>query len=284
MRKGIILAGGLGTRLFPLTSSISKQILPIYDKPMIYYPLSNLIMSGINEILIISSPEHIKLYKKLLRDGSSIGLNIKYKIQKKPNGIAEALILAEGFLDGADMCLILGDNIFFGKNFKEKLISAYKSKNQSIFVKRVDTPEKYGVLKFHKSKPVKIIEKPKKFISDYAVTGIYFYNNDSIKIAKKIKPSKRNEKEISELNQILLSQRNLKVIKLGKEVQWRDAGDHNEYLTTCIDIKNYETKYKIILGSIEYESIKKKFLKKSEFVKNIFNNNFYYKKVLKFLK
>ena len=284
MRKGIVLAGGLGTRLYPLTSAISKQILPIYDKPMIYYPLSNLVSSGIKEVLIISSPEHINLYKNLLGDGKLFGIKLFYKIQKKPKGIAEALILAESFLDGSDMCLILGDNIFFGKTLKKKLIEATNSKKQTIFVKNVKKPEKYGVLKFEKSIPVNIIEKPKKFISNYAVTGIYFYNNSSIEIAKKIKPSKRNEIEISELNQILLNKKLLNVVKLERNISWFDAGDHRDYLKTSIAVKDYENSGNLVIGSIELESIKNKFLSKRNFKKNIIKNNFYYSKILNVLK
>ncbi len=284
MRKGIILAGGLGTRLYPITSTISKQILPIYDKPMIYYPLSNLIMSGIREILIISSPEHIHLFKNILKSGSSLGLKISYKVQEKPRGIAEALILAENFLNGSSMCLILGDNIFFGDNLKNKLVSASKSKKQTIFVKKVKNPESYGVIKFEKFQPVDIIEKPKKFISDYAVTGIYFYENSSISIARKIKPSKRNEIEISELNQILLRKNTLDVVKLSNKTCWFDAGDHRDYLNTCNKVKDYEQNNKTVIGSVELEAIKSKFLSRTRFKKGIITNNFYYKKILSKIK
>ena len=283
MRKGIILAGGLGTRLLPLTKAISKQILPIYDKPMIYYPISNLIMSGIKDILIISTSEHISLFKKLLNKTLFLGLNIKFKIQKRPRGIAEALILGEKFLSGSDMCLILGDNIFFGENLEKKLKKASISKKQTIFVKKVKTPERYGVLQSKRNKPYKIIEKPKKHISNFAVTGIYFYNNKTIRIAKTLKPSKRNEIEITDLNQILLNKNLLNVEKLTNKEKWFDAGNHNDYLSTCNEVKYYEKIHNKLVGSIEFESLKQKFLTINMLKKTLNEDNFYSEKIIKYV-
>jgi len=282
-RKGILLAGGLGTRLFPLTKAISKQALPIYDKPMFYYPLSNLIMMNIREILIISTPEHVSLYKKMIGSGKDIGLKISYLIQKKPEGIAQSLILAENFLNGSDMCLILGDNIFFGDKLDELFLKSSSSNKQSIFVKHVKNPNSYGVLKFKNKLPFKIYEKPSKFISPYAVTGVYFYNNKTIEYAKKLKPSARNELEITDLNQALLDKKELDVVILKNAHSWYDAGNHEDYLDTSIFVKKYENKKNIIVGSIEIESYKKKFLSKKNFLKIFDTNNTYHQRLVKII-
>ena len=283
-RKGIILAGGFGTRLHPLTAVISKQLLPIYNKPMIFYPLSNLIMSNINEILIISTPFHLNFYKTLLGNGKNYGLDIKYKIQKYPNGIAEGIILAENFLKGSDMCLILGDNIIYGKEIEKLLSKVSQSIKQSIFIKFVKKPNKYGVVKFQDGKAIEIIEKPKKYISNYAVTGIYFYSNKVIKYAKKLKPSKRKELEITDLNNLLLNKKELKIFKLNKIHHWYDAGDHEDYLKACIDVRKHEISTNQLVGSLEIESFKKKYLSKKKIFNNIKNNNIYYEKIIRILK
>ena len=283
-RKGIILAGGFGTRLHPLTAVISKQLLPIYNKPMIFYPLSNLIMSNINEILIISTPFHLNFYKTLLGNGKNYGLDIKYKIQKYPNGIAEGIILAENFLKGSDMCLILGDNIIYGKEIEKLLSKVSQSKKQSIFIKSVKEPNKYGVVKFQDGKAIEIIEKPKKYISNYAVTGIYFYSNKVIKYAKKLKPSKRKELEITDLNNLLFNKKELKIFKLNKIHHWYDAGDHEDYLKACIDVRKHEISTNQLVGSLEIESFKKKYLSKKKIFNNIKNNNIYYEKIIRILK
>lgn len=279
-RKGIILAGGFGSRLHPLTKVTSKQLLPIFNKPMIYYPLSNLIMSGIREILIISTPKHLEHYKNLLGNGKNFGIQIKYKIQEYPNGIAEGLILAEKFLKGKNLCLILGDNIFFGKGIENLFTSASKSPDQFIFVKEVRNPNKYGVLKTKRNKLIKIIEKPKKFVSKYAVTGIYFFNNTVINYAKKLKPSHRNELEITDLNNLLIKKDELKIMKLNKFQKWHDAGNHEDYLNTCINIFKYETKYKTLVGSIEYECYKQQILSRKQIVNNSYKNNYYFDSLL----
>lgn len=282
-RKGILLAGGLGTRLFPLTKAISKQVLPIYDKPMFYYPLSNLIMMNIKEILIISSPQHMPLYKKMIGSGKDIGLKISYLIQKKPKGIAQSLILAEKFLNGSDMCLILGDNIFFGNKLDSLFLKSSESNRQSIFVKHVKNPNVYGVLRFKNKSPYRIYEKPKKFISSYAVTGVYFYNNQTIKYAKKLIPSARKELEITDLNQVLLDKKELDVVILKKSYSWHDAGNHEDYLNTSISVKNYEKNNNKIIGSIEIESFKRNFLNKKSFMKIFDKSNTYHQKISKII-
>jgi glucose-1-phosphate thymidylyltransferase len=283
-RKGIVLAGGFGTRLHPLTKVTSKQLLPIFNKPMIFYPISNLIMSGIKDVLIISTPEHVKQYNILLGDGRNYGIKIQYKIQKYPNGIAEGLILAEKFLNGSDLSLILGDNIFYGKKIKNLFLKASKSKKNSIFVKEVPNPNNYGVIKQKNNVPEIIIEKPTKKISKYAVTGFYFYSNKVIKFAKKLKPSKRNELEITDLNNLLIKKKNLNVHKLNKDHYWHDAGNHVDYLKTCNSVKSFESKYNTLIGSLEYESYKKNNLSKKKIIKTIEKNNFYYEKLRNLLK
>ena len=214
--KGIILSGGLGSRLSPITKGISKQLIPIYDKPMIYYSLTTLMNLGINDILIISSKENINLYKNLFNGFKKIGVNISFKVQHKPNGIAESFLIAEKFIRKENIALILGDNIFYGINEKKIKKEIIKNNYPKIFCYKVINPSRYGVLKFKKNKVVEIVEKPNKFLSKYAVTGLYFYPPDVIKIAKKIKPSRRGELEITDVNNYYLSRKKLKEI-LGKQ-------------------------------------------------------------------
>ena len=279
-RKGIILAGGYGTRLYPLTHSISKQLLPVFNKPMIYYPLSILILSGIKEILIICTPDQIKLFKKLLGSGKKLGIRFFYKIQKKPKGIAEALVIGEKFLKGKDICLILGDNIFFGKNIRNIFSKICKSKKQKIILKKVKNPNEYGVLEFKKKEPHRIIEKPKNYISNYAVTGIYFYHNHAVNIAKKLKPSNRHELEITDLNRIFIKEKKLEVFKLSEKDFWFDAGNHEEYLKTSIKVREYENFNKKIVGSIELESLRVGNISRKFYLKNFDIKNKYYQQVL----
>ncbi|MEG2810854.1 MAG: sugar phosphate nucleotidyltransferase, partial [Akkermansia sp.] len=210
--KGIVLAGGSGTRLYPITKAISKQALPVYDKPMIYYPISVLMLSGIKDILIISTPRDISCYEEMFGDGSHLGLNIQYKVQEKPNGLAEAFILGEEFIGSDRVCLVLGDNIFYGYGFSERLENAVKSKGATIFGYHVNNPNEFGVVEFDKDYNVlSIEEKPKVPKSNYVVPGLYFYDNDVIEIAKQVKPSDRGEIEITSINNVYLKNGKLKV-------------------------------------------------------------------------
>ena len=231
-RKGIILAGGLGTRLYPVTQVISKQLLPVFDKPMIYYPLSTLMLAGIRQILIISTPEDLPLFEKLLGDGAQWGIEISYAIQLSPNGLAEAFIIGESFLGDAPVALVLGDNIFHGHSFESKLTSVNKrSEGATIFVYHVNNPERYGVANFdEKNRVIDIEEKPKNPKSNFAVTGLYFYDNKAVEYAKKIQPSLRGELEITDINQIYLKKQALSVEVMGRGYAWLDTGTHESLL------------------------------------------------------
>lgn len=231
-RKGIVLAGGSGTRLYPSTISISKQIIPIYDKPMVYYPLSTLMQAGIKDILIISSPEDIEGYKKLLQSGDRFGINIEYAIQPSPDGLAQALIIGEEFLDGHPSCLILGDNIFHGAGLSKLLkIASEDIDNSSIFSYRVADPKRFGVIEFDSDNNIiSIQEKPKIPPSNFAVTGLYFYDKNASKYAKQLNPSSRGELEITDLNNIYLKQNKLKAYKLSKGYAWLDTGTPDSLL------------------------------------------------------
>ena len=253
-RKGIILAGGAGTRLSPLTKAVSKQLLPIYDKPMIYYPLSTLMSFGINEILIICTPYHINAFKSLLSDGKQWGISIDYKCQPKPEGIAQAFLLGEDFLGNSNVALILGDNLFYGNNFENNLKDANEDKDSAtVFAYPVSDPSRYGIIYFDENtnKVIDIIEKPKNPKSNYAMTGLYFYNNQVINYAKKLKPSDRNELEITDINKIYLLENNLKVKVLGRGMAWLDTGTFDSLQEAGTFIRTLERRQGIKIGSPE---------------------------------
>lgn len=234
-RKGIILAGGSGTRLYPLTLAISKQIMPVYDKPMIYYPLYVLMEAQIREVLIITTPRDNELFKDLLGDGSQWGMRLEYKIQEKPNGLAEAFIIGEDFIGEDNVVMILGDNMFYGEKLKEALKRANKRENEStIFGYKVKDPRRYGVIEIDKDgNALSIEEKPKEPKSNYAVPGLYFYTNDVVEIAKTIEPSARGELEITSVNEEYMKRKKLKVEKLGRGMAWFDTGTHDALLETA---------------------------------------------------
>lgn len=260
--KGIILAGGSGTRLYPITRSISKQIIPVYDKPMIYYPLSVLMLAGIREILIISTPTDIGLYEKLFGDGTQLGLKLSYKIQPSPDGLAQAFILGEEFIGDDNVCMILGDNIFYGYNFRGILEDAAKLEDGAIvFGYYVTDPERYGVVEFNsKGKAVSIEEKPEVPKSNYAVTGLYFYSNDVVEKAKKLKPSKRGELEITDLNRIYLEESRLNVKLLSRGFAWLDTGTHDSLLQASNFISTIEQRQGLKVSCIEEIAWKKGFI------------------------
>ena len=240
--KGIILAGGSGTRLYPLTMVTSKQLLPVYDKPMIYYPLSTLMLAGIREILIISTPDDTPKFKTLLRDGSQFGLKLSYAVQESPDGLAQAFIIGEEFIGKDSVAMVLGDNIFYGSGLGHMLRQAAKNKNRAtIFGYYVDNPEQFGVVEFDKEgKPVSIVEKPENPKSNYAVTGLYFYDNKVVEYAKNLKPSPRGELEITDINQIYLDNGNLDIKLMGRGFAWLDTGTVDALTDACNFIRTVE--------------------------------------------
>ncbi len=267
--KGIVLAGGSGTRLYPITKGVSKQLTPVYNKPMVYYPISVLMLAGIKEILIITTPQDLPAFKRLLGDGSELGISFEYAEQAQPNGLAEAFIIGEDFIGNDDVCLILGDNIFYGHGLPKMLDQAVKNvtdKNQAtVFGYYVNDPERYGVVEFNTNGEVlSIEEKPTVAKSNYAVVGVYFYPNEVIEIAKKSTPSERGELEITTINQYFLEQKQLSVELMGRGFAWFDTGTHDSLLEAANFIQTIEKRQGLKIACIEEISFEKKYINKKQ--------------------
>lgn len=285
--KGIILAGGAGSRLHPITTSISKQIIPVYDKPMIYYPMSVLMLAGIREVLIISTPHDIILYERLFGNGKQLGMDIQYAIQPSPDGLAQAFIIGEEFIGNDKVCLVLGDNIFYGQGFGGVMLDAANHEDGAlIFGYYVNDPQRYGVAEFDKQGNVSSIEeKPEKPKSKYAVTGLYFYSNDVVEKAKSLKPSKRGELEITDLNNLYLKEKRLQIKLLGRGFAWLDTGTPESLLNAANFIETIETRQGLKASCIEEIAFRRGFINKTQLQKlaEPIKNNQYGKYLLQIL-
>ena len=267
--KGIILAGGSGTRLYPLTIAASKQIMPVYDKPMIYYPLSTLMLAGIREILIISTPRDVKVFEELLGDGHQLGIKLQYAVQKEPKGLAEAFLIGEKFIGNDHVALILGDNIFYGNGLSDMLVKARKKeKGATIFGYYVKQPQEYGVVEFNQNgKAISIEEKPEYPKSNYAVPGLYFYDNRVVDIAKTIKPSKRGELEITSINNCYMEKNELEVEVMGRGIAWLDTGNHDALLKASEFVASIQKRQGLYIACIEEIAFRKRFIDKAQLKK-----------------
>ncbi|MDD4976888.1 MAG: glucose-1-phosphate thymidylyltransferase RfbA [Bacteriovorax sp.] len=266
--KGILLAGGNGTRLFPTTKSISKQLLPVYDKPTIYYPLSTLMLAGIREIEIISTPRDTPLIRELLGDGAHIGLKLSYKVQEKPNGIAEAFKISKDFIGNSSVCLILGDNIFYGQDMTNQTIECSKiEKGAAVFAYRVQDPEKFGVVEFNsEGQALSIEEKPLNPKSNWAVTGLYFYDSSVVERAFNLKPSARGELEITDLNRTYLEEGALTVEKIGRGIAWLDTGSHESLISSSLFVQTIEQRQGLKVACLEEIAVYKNFISMDELI------------------
>jgi glucose-1-phosphate thymidylyltransferase len=266
--KGIILAGGSGTRLYPITKSISKQIIPVYDKPMLYYPLSVLMLAGIRDILIISTPKDVHLYEDLLGNGSQLGIKLSYATQPSPDGLAQAFIIGDKFIDNSPVCMILGDNIFYGHGFGRILTSTATMQDGAVvFGYYVNDPERYGVVEFDdQGKVISLEEKPLTPKSNYAVTGLYFYGNDVVEKAKSLKPSPRGELEITDLNRLYLNENRLKIKIMGRGMAWLDTGTHETLLQASVYIQTIEERQGLKVACLEEIAFKQGYINREQLI------------------